>query len=454
MFAPRALSIQIAALATVLAGVLGLAIAALLANLRFPGRDLVDVLVTAPIVLPPTVLGYYVLVTFGGRRSGMGHAIEATFGSPIEITRAGAVLAAKVGALTLVAKGGRAALDGVDPTLLRAARLLGAGPARAFVTVQLPLASRGVVAALMLGFARSLGDFGITLMVAGDIPGETQTASLAIYDAIQEHRDGAALALAGSLTWRSVSPFSTLSISSWRVAMRDESERALHVRLTLAWATRSPGPDGFSLEVAFDAPPGLTLLFGPSGAGKSTVLSAIAGFVRPGAGRVGLGGETWFDAERGIDVAPRTRGVAIVFQSLALFPHMTATQNVAYGVERSIDRAGRRAIADGWLERLRVAHLAARKPPTFSGGEAQRVALARALATKPRVVLLDEPFGALDARLRRDLSADVCTVLRELDVPVLLVTHQPDEVAAPGDRLVALDGGRISRLGPVSPCER
>jgi molybdate transport system permease protein len=199
VFAPLALSIQIAALATVLAGVLGLAIAALLANLRFPGRDLVDILVTAPIVLPPTVLGYYVLVTFG-RRSGMGHAIEATFGSPIVFTRAGAVLAATVGALPLVAKGGRAALEGVDPTLLRAARSLGAGPARAFVTVQLPLASRGVVAALMLGFARSLGDFGITLMVAGDIPGETQTASLAIYDAIQEHRDGAALALAGSLT--------------------------------------------------------------------------------------------------------------------------------------------------------------------------------------------------------------------------------------------------------------
>lgn len=199
MFAPLALSLQIATLAAILAGLLGLAVAALLANVRFPGRDLVDVLVTAPIVLPPTVLGYYVLVTFG-RRSGIGHAIEAVFGSPIVFTRSGAVLAATIGALPLVVKSGRASLEAVDPTLLRAARSLGAGPLRAFFTVQLPLARRGVIAALMLGFARSLGDFGITLMVAGDIPGETQTASLAIYDAIQEHRDGVAFALAASLT--------------------------------------------------------------------------------------------------------------------------------------------------------------------------------------------------------------------------------------------------------------
>jgi molybdate transport system permease protein len=174
-------------------------VAAVLANGSFPGRDLLDVLVSAPLVLPPTVLGYYVLVAVG-RRSGVGHAIEAIFGAPIVFTRAGAVLAATIGALPLVAKSGRAALEAVDPTLVRAARSLGAGPMRAFATVQLPLARRGIVAAVMLAFARSLGDFGTTLMVAGDIPGETQTASLALYDAIQEHRDGAALGLALALT--------------------------------------------------------------------------------------------------------------------------------------------------------------------------------------------------------------------------------------------------------------
>jgi molybdate transport system permease protein len=197
--APLALSLQIATIATLVAAVAGVGLATLLANVRFPGRDLVDVVVTAPIVLPPTVLGYYLLVALG-RRSAVGHAFEAVFGSSIVFTRTGAVVAAAVGALPLVVKSGRAALEGVDPTLVRAARTLGADVARAFFTVQLPLAARGIVAALMLAFARSLGDFGITLMVAGDIPGETQTASLAIYDAIQEHRDAAALGMVLSLT--------------------------------------------------------------------------------------------------------------------------------------------------------------------------------------------------------------------------------------------------------------
>jgi ABC-type sulfate/molybdate transport systems ATPase subunit len=133
----------------------------------------------------------------------------------------------------------------------------------------------------------------------------------------------------------------------------------------------------------------------------------------------------------------------MVFQSLALFPHMTAAQNVAYGVARSPNRAARRDRAEALLHRLRVAHVADRKPPTFSGGEAQRVAVARALATDPRVVLLDEPFSALDAALRRELAADVREILRELHVPVILVTHHPDEARRQGDRLVLLNRGRI-----------
>jgi molybdate transport system permease protein len=145
------------------------------------------------------VLGYYLLIAFG-RRSSVGHCFEALFGTSIVFTRTGAVLAATVGALPLVARGARAALEAVDSSLIGAARTLGAGPVRAFFAVQLPLAARGIAAAVMLAFARSLGDFGATLMVAGDIPGETRTASLAIYDAIQEHRDNAALGMVAMLT--------------------------------------------------------------------------------------------------------------------------------------------------------------------------------------------------------------------------------------------------------------
>lgn len=196
---PLLLSFEVAGLGTLLAAAIGIGAAAVLALRRFPGRNLLDVLITAPMVLPPTVLGYYVLVLLG-RASPVGRAFEDLTGVAIVFTRIGAVVAATIGALPLITKSARAALEGVDPVLVRAARTLGAGPVRAFFTIQLPLASRGIAAGLMLGFARSLGDFGVTLMVAGNIPGETQTASLAIYDAIQAGRDADARGLIAVLT--------------------------------------------------------------------------------------------------------------------------------------------------------------------------------------------------------------------------------------------------------------
>jgi molybdate transport system ATP-binding protein len=223
----------------------------------------------------------------------------------------------------------------------------------------------------------------------------------------------------------------------------DAAGRTLHVDVRVA---RS---DAFALDVKFEAPPGVSVLFGPSGSGKSTTLAAIAGLVRPSSGRITLGDTTWFDSAARLEVPVHRRGVAFVFQSLALFPHMTAVQNVAYGMSPELDREARRARAMALLERLRVAPLADRKPPTFSGGEAQRVALARALATEPRVVLLDEPFSALDRDLRAELVADVRDFVRELDVPVLFVTHHRQEARVLGTRLVVLEGGRVRRVGSV-----
>jgi molybdate transport system ATP-binding protein len=192
--------------------------------------------------------------------------------------------------------------------------------------------------------------------------------------------------------------------------------------------------NGFALDVAFDVPPGVTVLFGPSGSGKSTTLSAIAGLVRPSAGRISIGDDVWFDSATKTHVAVQRRRVAFVFQSLALFPHRTALEKRAAAL----------------LDRLRVAHLARRHPRTFSGGEAQRVALARALATSPRVILLDEPFSALDRELRVELIADLRESIRELDVPVLFVTHHRQEARALGERLVVLEAGRVQRVGTVA----
>jgi len=200
----------------------------------------------------------------------------------------------------------------------------------------------------------------------------------------------------------------------------------------------------FSLEVSLVARPGVTILFGPSGSGKSTTLAAIAGLVRPDAGRVALGGDVWFDAERGVDHPVHERGLAFVFQSHALFPHMTAEQNAAYGIDRAVAKEERTKRARAMLERMRVAHLASRKPRTFSGGEAQRVALARAFARSPKVVLLDEPFSALDRELRHELCADVKATVAELGIPAILVTHHRHDARTMGDRIVVLREGRVA----------
>ena len=198
-FEPLLLSFEVAALATGFASVLGVALAALLASPRTWGREWIDAAITAPMVLPPTVLGYYLLVLLG-RESALGHAFESLTGAPIVFSRGGAVVAATIGALPLISKAARAALESVDVRLIGAARTLGASHLRAFLTISLPLSRRGILAGVMLGFARALGDFGVTLMVAGNIPGQTRTASLAIYDAVLSGRDADATHLSLIMT--------------------------------------------------------------------------------------------------------------------------------------------------------------------------------------------------------------------------------------------------------------
>ena len=198
-WSPVWLSLEVSTLALLLAGISGIAVGAALALRRFPGRELLDALFTAPMVLPPTVLGYYLLVALG-RGSAPGRAWESLTGHTLVFSFEGAVLAAAVAAFPFVVKASRVALAEVDPRITAAARTLGAGPARAFFAVQLPLARRGIAAGLALAFARALGDFGVTLMVAGNLEGVSRTAPLAIYDALQAGRDAEAGALALVMT--------------------------------------------------------------------------------------------------------------------------------------------------------------------------------------------------------------------------------------------------------------
>jgi molybdate transport system ATP-binding protein len=205
-----------------------------------------------------------------------------------------------------------------------------------------------------------------------------------------------------------------------------------------------------ALDVALACPPGITCVMGPSGSGKSTVLAALAGLVAPDAGRIAIGDDVWFARDRGrpasVDVAVHARQLAYVFQGLALFPHMTARANVMYGMQ-DVARDARPGKAQALLDRMGVGHLAARRPRTFSGGEAQRVALARALARSPRLVLLDEPFSALDRALRAQLIALVRELVGELGVPLVHVTHSPAEARQLADQIVRIERGRVVACG-------
>ena len=182
------LSLKVALWATAIDLVLGVAVGYALARLRFPGRDLVDSVLLLPMVLPPTVLGYYLLVVVG-RRGWLGGWLERTFAIHLIFTWQGAVIAAAVVAFPFVCKSARAAFETVDAQLEDAARVLGLGEASVFLRVTLPLAWRSILAGTLLAFARSLGEFGATLMVAGSIPGKTQTLSIAVYEAVQAGQD-------------------------------------------------------------------------------------------------------------------------------------------------------------------------------------------------------------------------------------------------------------------------
>ena len=198
---PLWLSLRVAASATVLAGVVGIALAFVLAKTRLRGRALLEAVATVPIVLPPTVLGYYLLVSLGVR-SPLGRLWESAFGHTLVFTPTAAVIAAAVSAMPFVLRTARAAIEAVDPRFEQAARTMGLAEWRVATQVTLPLARRGLIAGVALGFARALGDFGVTVMIAGNIPGRTQTMPIALYDAVQsgdDHRASTMAVLLGGI---------------------------------------------------------------------------------------------------------------------------------------------------------------------------------------------------------------------------------------------------------------
>lgn len=449
------LTLFVSGTATLLSLLVGLPIATLLAFTRFRGRTLLISLVNMGMGMPPVIVGLVVALLLW--RSGPLGALGLIY------TPAAMILAQSLLALPLIIGLSQAALEHLDPRLRWQLLGLGASPAQLVATL-LWEARLPILAAVMAGFGAALSEVGASMMVGGNIAHQTRVLTTAIV--LETSRGHFATAMALGLL---------LLLLAWLVTF---ALTTLQHRTTPDTATPAPPPTPprppaplppprphtadarprvhlHSVRVEeggrtlldiphFDIFDGQTLVvMGPNGAGKSTLLLLLAGLRRPTQGRLVWCGES-------LPPRPPTayrRRLALVMQAPLLLD-MSVAENVALGLRfRGLNADERTQRVQTWLERLGIAHLAERRARTLSGGEAQRVALARAFATEPDLLLLDEPFSALDAPTRHTLRADLARLLRETGQTAVLITHERDEAAMLGDRIAVMFGGRVRQVG-------
>ena len=210
----------------------------------------------------------------------------------------------------------------------------------------------------------------------------------------------------------------------------------------------------FELRVRFKTSARRTVIFGPSGAGKSLTLQALAGLLKPDTGRIAFGDEVLFDGASGIDIPARQRGFGYLFQDYALFPKLNVRQNIAFGLSHGLRNPSTKvdgAAVDRWLRAFELVDVAGQRPTELSGGQRQRTALARALVHSPRALLLDEPFSALDPELRERMRSELDELLQRIDIPVLMITHDPEDLNWFGDESLYLRDGMITERPAAAP---
>ncbi len=425
-------SIESATISTVLVATFGIPMAYWLARSRGAVARAAGVLVFLPLALPPVMSGI-VLIYLVGPYTFLGQLA----GGRLTDSVAGVVIAQSFVAGPFLIIAARSAFAAIDPALDDLAASLGHGPAARFWLVSLRLAAPGVRAGLLLTWLRAIGEYGATVLLA------YHPYTLPVFTFVQFSGTGipttqapTALALGLAVV--------VLLISELTAARRPRPAAAslpapqpptpavpVSVSFDLDMAAGA-----FRLRLAHHAASHRIAILGPSGAGKSLTLRAIAGFAGPDAGRVCFGDEQ-------VSAVPvEARRIGYVPQSLALFPDRTVWEQVLFATRADP------ALAAWWLRTLRIDGLRDRRPDQLSGGQRQRVALARALSHQPRLVLLDEPFSALDAPVRDELRRELRRLQHDTGLSTVLVTHDPEEAALLADEILIIDDGRLLQAGP------
>src|SRR6476469_9471217 len=393
-WSPLAISLITAVAATLITGCLGTVAAWWLFNYKGQRKAWLDGLFTLPLVLPPTVVGFLLLLLFG-KHGPIGQVFHS-FGLNIVFSWAATVVAATVVAFPLMYRTTLGAFEQVDADLCQAARTLGASEWRIFWRILVPLAWPGMLAGLILSFARALGEFGATLMLAGNIPGQTQTIPTAIFFAVEQGNRfqalvwvvvvvAIALVTIANLNYWSRRPYSYWLTS--RTQGFNQAPLAESNKLDLARGTRQLVPGGttpllepqlaiaiskqlVNFSLSFNCTVGRSPLglLGASGSGKSMTLRCIAGLETPTSGRIVLNGRVLFDAERQIDLPCQQRQVGFLFQNYALFPHMTVGENIAFGLP-NLPKSERAKRVARYLSLMQLQGLEQRYPQQLSGGQ-------------------------------------------------------------------------------------
>ena len=479
---PIWISLKTATTATIITFFLGIIAARWMLDYRGKSKGLIEGLLTAPLVLPPTVVGFLLLLLLG--RNGFIGQILNYFGVTVIFSWYATVIASTVVAFPLMYKTALGAFKQIDANLLACARTLGASEWVVFWRIILPLAKHGLIAATLLSFARSLGEFGATLMLAGSIPGKTETIPIAIFLASEGGAMDRALLLVIIMLAISLGVITAVNYGTEgnghykskprRRAMRSESFREqpfaqvfpqLFPRINITAKRQKslnyPVPKakielivniqkqlpGFLLDVAFQTDQTPLGLLGGSGAGKSLILRCIAGLDTPDKGRIILNGRVLFDSDRGINLPPRDRACGFLFQNYALFPHLTIAENIAFGMVWGKSWREIKQEVEKQLIAVDLPGMGDRFPGEISGGQQQRVALARARASKPGIMLLDEPFSALDTYLRDKQEKLLRSNLTYYQGVTLFITHNLEEAYRVCPKLLVIDKGKIIASG-------